>query len=136
MPDDLPPETRPYPRGMGRPLTKPRPKQGARIAAFRRAAGLSQAELADAVGVQQQTIAFWELSDKPPRSDVLPKMAKTLGVRVEDLLGDTPVNAVRKPGPAGKLQKALELAQKLPKREQDLVLQFVETLVSQRRKAS
>jgi transcriptional regulator with XRE-family HTH domain len=106
------------------------------VAAFRRAAGLSQAELADAVGVQQQTIAFWELSDKPPRSDVLPTMAKALGVRVEDLLGDAPIHAVRKPGPAGKLQKALELAQKLPKRQQELVLQFVETLTAQRKRAS
>lgn len=136
MAQGLPPETRLYPSAMGRPLTKPRPKQGARLSAFRRAAGLSQAELADAVGVQQQTIAFWELSDKPPRSDVIPKMAKILGVRVDELLGDTPVGAVRKPGPAGKLQKALELAQKLPKRQQELVVQFVETLVSQHKKAS
>ena len=136
MAEDRPPEIRPYPRGMGRPLTKPRPKQGARIAALRRAAGLSQTELGDAVGVQQQTIAFWELSDKPPRSDILPAMAKALRVRVEDLLGDTPIHAVRKPGPAGKLQRALELAQRLPKRDQELVLQFVETLVSRQKKAS
>jgi len=49
------------------------------------------------------------------------------GHRVEDLVVDAPIHAVRKSGPAGKLQKALELAKKLPKRQQSLALQFVET---------
>src|SRR5262245_14262399 len=62
----------------------PRPKQGAHLLALRKKAGLTQIELASAVGVPQATIAFWEWTDKPPRSDVLPKMAKALSVTVED----------------------------------------------------
>lgn len=38
------------------------------------------------LGVSQSNIAFWEQSDKPPRSDLLPKMADTLGVTVAELL--------------------------------------------------
>lgn len=129
-------EIGPYnPRSMGRPLTKPRPKQGARLAALRRAAGLSQAELARAVGETQQNIAFWELSPKPPRSDVLPKLAKALGVRVDALLGDAEPRPVRRPGPVSKVQRVLEQISSLPKSKQDLVVQFVETLVDQHRKA-
>ena len=37
-------------------------------------------------GLPQANIAFWERSEKPPRSDVLPKMAQALGVTVEDLI--------------------------------------------------
>ena len=122
---------------MPRKLSKPRPKQGARLAALRRAAGLTQGELARAVGETQQNIAFWEQASKPPRSDVLPKLARVLGVRLENLLSDEPVVVERRrSGPVGRLQKVLEEAQSLPRRQQDLVVQFVETLLSQHKKAS
>jgi len=121
---------------MGRPLTKPRPKQGARLAAMRVAAGLSQAALARAVGETQQNIAFWELSAKPPRSDVLPRLARVLGVSVEDILGEPVARMRKRPGPVGKLQRVFEEAASLPRNKQDLVAQFVATLVEQHKKAS
>jgi len=123
---------------VSRKLSKPRPKQGARLASLRRHAGLTQGELARAVGETQQNIAFWEQSEKPPRSDVLPKLAAVFRVRIEDILGSHDLDTVerRRPGPAGRLQKVLEQAQKLPRRQQDLVAQFVSTLLEQNRKAS
>jgi transcriptional regulator with XRE-family HTH domain len=60
-------------------VTKTRPRQGAHLAELRRAAGLSQYELARLVGVPQPNIAFWELSEKPPRSEVIPQMAQIPG---------------------------------------------------------
>lgn len=74
------PKNDPYSPPMGRKLRKPRPTQGARLLALRNAAGLSQTELARLVGETQANISFWERTDKPPRSDVLPKLAKVLGV--------------------------------------------------------
>jgi transcriptional regulator with XRE-family HTH domain len=116
---------------MSRRSTRKQPAQGAHLAALRRAAGLTQAELADAIGVPQTNIAFWEFSDKPPRSDVLPRLATALGVTVEALLAPsaTPPQA-RTRGPKGRLLKAFEAASSLPKREQFLVEQFVSTLVA------
>lgn len=92
----------PYTSGMPRRLAKPRPKQAARFVALRKAAGLSQAELAKLVRVSAKTIGFWETSAVPPRSDVLPQLSIALGVRVEDILGDQPVEQ-RRPGPVGRL---------------------------------
>jgi transcriptional regulator with XRE-family HTH domain len=129
-------EYRPYTPGMGRPIAKPRPAQGARLAALRKAAGLSQAELAKALGVPQSSIGFWETASKPPRSDILPKLAKALGVRVEDLLGSAPIAAPGRPGRVGKLQRALEQAAVLPRRQQELVVEFVNTLVQRQKRAS
>ncbi len=126
---------RPYNPGMPRHLAKPRPKQAARLVALRKAAGLSQAELAKLVRVSPKTIGFWETSHLPPRSDVLPQLAKALGVRFEDLLGDQPVEQ-RRPGPVGRLQRVFEQAVSLPRRQQDLVARFVATLVEQQQKAS
>ena len=45
----------PYNPGMPRHLAKPRPKQAARLVALRKAAGLSQAELAKARGAPQSS---------------------------------------------------------------------------------
>jgi len=129
-------ESRPYTPRMGRPIAKPRPAQGARLAALRKAAGLSQAELANALGVPQSSIGFWETASKPPRSDILPKLAKVLGVRVEDLLGSAPIAAPGRPGRVGKLQRALEQAAVLPRRQQELVVEFVNTLVQRQKRAS
>src|SRR5689334_6760037 len=122
----------PYTSGMPRRLSKPRPKQAARLVALRKAAALSQAELAKLVRVSPKTIGFWETSAIPPRSDVLPLLARALGVRVEDILGDQPVEQ-RRPGPVGRLQRVFEQAVTLPRRQQDLVARFVATLVEQQK---
>jgi transcriptional regulator with XRE-family HTH domain len=118
---------------MARAPSRPRPKLGARLVQLRKDAGFSQAELARVVGIPQQNIGYWETTGKAPNSDVLPKMAKALGVRVEDLLG-TPTQP-RKSGPVGRLQKVFELASTLPRKEQDIVVTFVESLIERQRKA-
>ena len=126
------PETRPYHRPMARRLSKPRPPQGARLAELRKAAGLTQTELAQLLGEPQPNIAFWEQSKKPPRSDVLPKMAKILGASVEQLLGaDIAGDSKRRSGPVGKAQRVFERVSQLPRRQQDKIVQIVEALVDQ-----
>ena len=105
------------------------------MAAFRRAAGLTQTELAKLVGEPQQNIAFWEQSDKPPRSDALPKLAKVLGVSVEQLVSGNAVSTKRS-GPIGRAQKVFEEVSKLPRRQQDKLLDVISAYVEQfKRKA-
>ncbi len=132
----LRPENRPYDGLMPRRSPKTRPAQGARLVELRKAAGLTQAELAHLVGETQQNIAFWEHSDKPPRSDVLPKLAKILGVSVEQILGVSAI-AERRPGPIGKTQRLFEEVSRLPRSQQEKIFEIVEALVGQfKRKAS
>ncbi|MBK6514318.1 MAG: helix-turn-helix domain-containing protein [Polyangiaceae bacterium] len=88
----------------------PRPAQGAHLLALRTAAGLTQVELAALLGVHQGNIAFWEWAEKPPRGEVLPKMAKAFGVRVDDLLVDAEAPRPRRSGPVGRLQRVFEEA--------------------------
>ncbi len=122
--------TRPYTRDMARALKRQRPKQGARLAALRRAAGLTQVELAQLVGESQQNIAFWEQSEKPPRSDVLPKLAKVLGIKIEQILeGELP--QTRRAGPVGKVQKIFEEVSTLPRKQQERIVETVSALVAQ-----
>ena len=126
-------ENQPYFSGMPRRSTRRRPRQGAHLFELRQTAGLTQAELAVALGVQQQTVAFWEFADKPPRSDVLPQLAKVLGVTVEAILSPGAAHVAQRRGPKGKLLKAFEEASALPRRQQALVEQFISTLLAQHR---
>ncbi len=130
----------PYNGGVpGKPSTSPnRPKQGAHLLALRMAAGLSQTQLAKFLGVSQGNITFWEWSDKPPRGDVLPKMAKALGVSVDELLLETASRQLdRRPGPVGEVQRAFDEVRRLPRKQQRKVVEMVTALVDQyKRKAS
>ena len=104
---------------------------------LRRDAGLTQTELAELVGEPQANIAFWERSTKPPRSDVLPKLAKILAVRVEDLLDVETSLPQRRSGPVGRVAQVFDEVRKLPRRQQEKVADVVAALVEQyRRKAS
>jgi hypothetical protein len=63
-------------------------------------------------------------------------MAKIFGVRVDDLLVAAERKPARRSGPVGKLQRVFEQASSLPRTKQELVVQFVATLVEQHKKAS
>jgi len=56
------------------------------VYALRRERGLTQAQLAEAVGVHQPRIAEIERGDANPRLDTLAKLARALGVPVAALL--------------------------------------------------
>lgn len=61
--------------------------QGYRIAQLRIERGLSQADLAKAIGVAQPTIANWEKGAKRPASAKLAKVAEYFNVSTDYLLG-------------------------------------------------
>jgi len=114
---------------------KDRPPLGLRLTELRQAAGLTQAQLAERIGVHPSNIGFWELSGTPPRGEVLPKLAVALGVSVDEFLGVTPPKP-KKQAAKGRLQLVFESASKLPRRQQEKVAEFVEAFVKQQAGAS
>ena len=60
---------------------------GENIIKFRKAKGLSQEKVAEVLGVSRQAVTKWESNISRPSSDNLIKLADTLGVSVEVLLG-------------------------------------------------
>lgn len=67
---------------------------GARIKAARKAAGMTQAELAAKLGISFQSVAQWENDLRNPKYETLQKIASALGVSVADLLDVKPSHAV------------------------------------------
>lgn len=56
------------------------------ITAARMAAGMTQAQLAEAIGVKPQQIGNWERGIRNPKLDALQKMADALGCDLSDLM--------------------------------------------------
>jgi DNA-binding XRE family transcriptional regulator len=65
---------------------KPRKTNSSRIAAARIEKGWTQAQLAEAIGVDQQHIARWENGVRNPKIEALLKIAEALGVDVKTLI--------------------------------------------------
>jgi transcriptional regulator with XRE-family HTH domain len=65
---------------------------GERLKMARRMAGMSQQDVADKVGVSRMSISKYERELNKPGSDVLIRLAKALGVKVEYLLRPVEVN--------------------------------------------
>ena len=59
---------------------------GKRIAHLRKEKGLTQEELAQHMGVSGQAVSKWENDQTCPDISALPKLAKLLGVSVDELL--------------------------------------------------
>jgi transcriptional regulator with XRE-family HTH domain len=109
----------------GRPSNHPRTPFGQRLLAAREAAGLSQAQAAEKLGIHQTSYADWERHPVALRPEQLKTLAELLGVTVEALL-DEQKDVPRGSGPAGKLRQVFERASKLPREQQKHVLRVVE----------
>lgn len=60
-----------------------------RLKELRKAAGITQTELADKVGVKQSTIAMLETGkNKSPRINVTKKICKVLGCTMDELFAE------------------------------------------------
>ena|SRR5215469_1616220 len=102
---------------------------GQRVAAARKASSITQVQLAETLGIAQQTLAHYELGRLRIAVAMLPPLAKALGVTVEELMGEETPPAKR--GPAPKLLQQIERIQRLPRAKQRLVLQMLDGVLAQ-----
>jgi transcriptional regulator with XRE-family HTH domain len=104
------------------------PEYGARLAKFRKAAGLSQLELGQKLGIAQSIISRYEKGERRLYDDVLAQAAKILGVTPNDILD---VGACKPVNPdtsalARRLVKSMKRIESLPRRAQDKVIATIE----------
>ncbi len=104
------------------------PELGARVAQLRKAAGLSQLQLAEKLGVTQPLISRYEKGDRRMYDDLIVEMAKALKVTPNDLLGVSPskpttpdVQSISR-----RMIKYLKKVEALPRRAQDKVITTIE----------
>ena len=104
-------------------------ESGKRLAALRKAAGLTQIQLAAMVDIPQRTLSFYETDSESIPSALIPLLADALGVTVEEILGLSNKKTAKR-GPKSKLERQFDGVRKLPKREQEFVSKFLENVLS------
>lgn len=103
---------------------------GARVAQLRRDHGLTQAQLAEALGISQQMVGSYEVGRRRIPVSMLQSLAQALSVAVDELLGQT-AKARAKRGPAPVLARHMERISALPKTQQKFVIQVLESVLAQ-----
>ena len=103
---------------------------GERIAQLRKARGITQVQLAQTLGVSQQTVQAYEVGRRRIQVSTLPIVARTLSSSLEGLFGEQEQSS-RKRGPAPKWQQQIEAIAQLPKAQQRFVSQMLDTVLAQ-----
>ena len=102
---------------------------GARIAQARKTQSLTQQQVADQLGIAQQTYAHYEVGDIRFPASMLPLLAQVLGLTTEELLGqDAKPKAKR--GPTPRLQQQIDRIRELPKAKQQAVMEVLEMVLA------
>ena len=102
---------------------------GERIAALRKTHSITQVQLAATLDVSQSAMNAYEQGQRRVPVSMLPLLARTLGVSVEKLIGESQVTS-RKRGPASALQRHMDRISALPKAQQKFVMQVLDSVIS------
>jgi len=119
----------------GRPPSREAPMFGQRLAALRRSKDLSQTQLADLLDTTRKMIDYYERRAGNPSLDFIQRAAEALDVSVAELLGSQPKATRGKPGPTPQLQLRFDQIRRLPRKEQEFVLRFIDTVLEKAQKA-
>lgn len=106
-------------------------QMGLRIAQFRKEQNITQVQLADTLGIAQQTLAHYEVGRLRVSVSMLPIMARALSVSIEELIGEQPGDAKGKRGPTPRLQQQLSQIAQLPKIKQKFVMEMLDAVLQQ-----
>jgi DNA-binding XRE family transcriptional regulator len=103
---------------------------GAHVSILRKEQGMTQAELARALGVSQQTVFAYEVGDRRVSVLMLIKLARIFEITVEELSGmKMPIRPKRRLSPAG--VRHAERYQQLSKTQQRFVHRIIDVLLVQ-----
>jgi len=102
---------------------------GKAIAQARKAAGITQAELAEQLGIPQQHVSKWETVSVGIRTENLVKICSVLSISSDEILGIKVMNAIPE---KGKVRRVFEAVAQLPQKQQDKILDVVQAFVEQK----
>jgi len=103
---------------------------GSHVAALRKNHGMTQAEMARALGVSQQAVFAYELGDRRVSVLILRKIAKVFAVPLEDLAELSKPERVRKGRLSPRAMRHAQRLQGLSKTHQRFVIRIIDVLES------
>jgi transcriptional regulator with XRE-family HTH domain len=104
---------------------------GERLERLRKAAGFSMREFAAEAGISPRMLFYYEKSGGMPAVDLAPRLARALGVSVEQLLGMEEVRTSRRNGVRDtRLWRRFKQIEKLPPAERKPIIQVLDAFLS------
>jgi transcriptional regulator with XRE-family HTH domain len=103
---------------------------GDRIASLRKQHNVTQVQLAEALGISQQTVQAYEVGRRRIPVSALPVVANVLAVSLEELFGKKE-STRHKRGPVPRWEQQIAAIAQLPKTQQRFVSQMLETVLGQ-----
>ena len=104
---------------------------GNRIARLRKDKGMTQKELAEALGVSQPAVSDYENDAIGLESTRIVQLAQILGVSADEILGlEKAIKATSAGMGNRRLYRQLQSIDKLPKRDQEALLRTIDTFLS------
>jgi transcriptional regulator with XRE-family HTH domain len=106
----------------------PQTSFGQRMFALRKARGLTQVDLAKALGTTQRVISYYETGAPLPSASFLVALAQTLAVTTDELLGARPAKLNQEKPQRRRLWKRFQRMESLPERDQRAVIRVLSRL--------
>jgi len=104
-----------------------------RIVSMRKANGMTQTDVADKLGITQQSFARYEAGQRRFPVNILPTLAEALDVSIEELIG---VATEGRRGRTSQLERRFQKIRQLPKKDQEFVLQVLDKVIGEDRKTA
>ena len=104
---------------------------GARISQARKEKGLTQQQVADQLGIAQQTYAHYEVGNARVPASTPPLLGQMFGLTPNDLMGQSVSSRKAKPGPMSRLDQQIERIRQLPRTKQNFVVELLDAVIAQ-----
>ena len=102
---------------------------GPRLAALRKAAGFTQHQLADELGISRRRIAYYESESEHPPANLLADLARVLNVSTDQLLTDAPVKRQAKATLSPRLERRLKQIERLSPKSKQQLMTIIDTFI-------
>lgn len=102
---------------------------GARLAQFRKAAGFTQTQLADELGISRRRIAYYEAESDHPPAALLADLSRALNVSTDELLGSTTPKRPAKASMSPRLERRLKQIERLSPKPKQQLLTIIDTFI-------
>ena len=109
---------------------------GPRLAALRKARGLTEVQLAEATNTTQRSVSYYENDDGVPPSSIVMVLAQALHVSADERLGLKPAPksssaiAVDDDPETRRLWKRFQMVTQLPEKDQRAVIRLIHSLAA------
>lgn len=116
----------------GRRKYKPAPAEqliAGRLRELRQRAGKTQVQLAQELGMHQSVLSRYERGELRVHGSLVSNFAKALGARPDEILGYKAMKGGAAPITDHRLVRRMQLIEKLPKRDREVLLRSIDTFL-------